>query len=65
MCEKYSINLTLPTQEKQNPAQMSKEEESIRMANAERGSSVLPAVLAPRELTREAFQTLGLDPSGH
>lgn len=65
--EKYSMNLTPPTPKEQNPRQMSKQEESMRMAKAESGSSGLSyAALPGMELTGgRASQTLGLDPSGY
>lgn len=51
MREKYSLNLTPPTQKEQTRTQLGEEEEeSVRMAKAERGSSALPAALPHREL---------------
>lgn len=66
MREKYSINLTPPTQKEQTPTQLGKEEEeSVRMEKAERGSSALPAGLPHRELPGGgAFQTLCPLPQG-
>lgn len=68
MCEKYSINLIPPAQEKQNPIQKSQEEESIRMANAEGSSSICnPNTQGshPRNLSHLRPSSLGASATGH
>lgn len=71
MREKYSINLTPPTQKEQTPTQMGEEEEeSVRMAKAARGSSALPAALPHRELpgggaSRHYARSLKAPAAGH
>ena len=68
MCEKYSINLIPPAQEKQNPIQKSQKEESIRMANAEGSSSICnPNTQGahPRNLSHLRPSSLGASATGH